>query len=68
MPKIGFSSILGYFGDLRRHKGAYFWAKSVSIPKNIHFGLNFSQKNMQNFNHFISITISKYHISVKFGI
>ena len=67
MPKIGFSSILGYFGDLRRHKGAYFWAKLVSIPKNIHNGLFFHKKIMQNFNHFFSITISKYQISVKFG-
>ena len=49
MPKIGFSSILGYFGDLRRHKGAYFWAKSVSIHKNIHFGLIFSQKKYAKF-------------------
>ena len=67
MHKIGFSSILGYFGDLRIHKRAYFWAKTVSIPKNIHYGLIFSQKNMQNFNHFVSIPISKYQISVKFG-
>ena len=64
--KIGFYSILRYIGDLRRHKGPYFWPKSVCILKK-HSEISISLNKICRILTIFSITISKYSISVKFG-
>ena len=53
MPKIGLKSDLVNF--------RVYWVYIYIM------GYVFTNKNMHNFNHFFSITISKYQILVKFG-